>query len=173
MTRTIAMIAVAGIAGSAFAQGYSLSASSNSVNVGDVVTITMNFSNNNRVIAGGIWNFNADNEIGTAASGTWAFPGIFTVGGTGVGATLEGARYLQAPSTNDTQGAVFSYAWTATAEGIVNIDLEGINVLTADLGAFGGDATTVSGNVQIEVIPTPASAAVLGLGGLVAARRRR
>jgi len=173
MTRTIAMIAVAGIAGSAFGQGFALSASSNSVNVGDVVTITMSFNNGAKVLSGGIFNFNADSEIGSAAAGTWAQPGTFTIGGTPNGASLEGARYLQAPNGNPTNGDVFTYAWTATAEGIVNIDLEGISVLEGDLGGFGGTAVQVAGRTTIEVVPTPASAAVLGLGGLAAARRRR
>lgn len=174
MTRKIAMIAVAGIAGSAFGQAYTLSASSNSINVGDTVTITMSYSDNNQVISGGIFNFNADNEIGTAAAGTWNFPGTFTVGGTPMGASLEGARYLQAPNSNDVQGAVFSYDWTATAEGVVNISLEGINVVIGDLGGFGGTVTpTGAAGTTIEVVPTPASAAVLGLGGLAATRRRR
>lgn len=173
MTRTIAMIAVAGIAGSAFGQGFSLSASSNSVNVGDDVVITLNYNDGARVLSGGIFNFNADNTNGSAAAGTWAFPGTFTIGGTPNGASLEGARYLQAPNSNAVNGAIFTYVWTATAEGTVNINLEGISVLTGDQGGFGGTATQVAGSTSIEVVPTPASAAVLGLGGLAAARRRR
>ncbi len=172
MTRTIAMIAVAGIAGSAFGQGFALSASSNSVNVGDVVTITMSYNDAGRVIAGGIWNFAADG--GAAAAGTWVPAGAFTAGGTPDGGSLNGARYLQLPAfANAANGDVFSYAWTATAEGTFTIDLAGINVTTAVPGVSATAPAQVDGRTVIDVVPTPASAAVLGLGGLAAARRRR
>lgn len=40
-------------------------------------------------------------------------------------------------------------------------------------GAGGFDWSSIAGNQYFEVVPAPASAALLGLGGLVAARRRR
>ena len=172
MTRTIAMIAVAGIAGSAFGQGFSLSASSNSVTPGDVVTITMNYDDAGRVIAGGIWNMNADG--GAATIGAWNFAGAFVGNGTPNGGSLENVRYLQLPTFGTpTNGDVFSYTWSAAAEGTYTINLEGINVTTAVSGENATAPTQVDGSVTIEVVPPPASAAVLGLGGLVAARRRR
>ncbi|MEZ6318830.1 MAG: hypothetical protein R3B49_08775 [Phycisphaerales bacterium] len=41
----------------------------------------------------------------------------------------------------------------------------GVNVWATDVGPFG--------NVVVATVPTPASAALFGLGGLVACRRRR
>ncbi len=177
MTRTIAMIAVAGIAGSAFGQGFALSASSNSVNPGDSVTITMSYNDGARVLAGGVFDFTASG--GAATAGAWLVPLSFGNVGVVNGGSIEGARYTQfpTPGTNllaiDASGDLFQYSWSAAAEGVYTIDLSGLNVFTGTLTEVGTAATQASGRVTIEVIPTPASAAVLGLGGLAAARRRR
>jgi hypothetical protein len=178
MIRTFAMIAVAGLVGSASAQTFSLSASATSVNPGDVVTITLSYEGsgaNNAVLSGGIFNMPGTGP-GAAAAGTWNFPGTFVIAGTAADASITGARYLQAPNTNNAQGALYSYNMTATGEGTIVVGLESINAVVGAFGSLGG--TTIAGTVQwegvsIEVVPTPASAAVLALGGLVATRRRR
>lgn len=178
MIRTFAMIAVAGLVGSASAQTFSLSASSTSVNPGEVVTITLSYVGSgpaNAVLSGGIFNMPGSGP-GTAAAGTWNFPGTFTVGGVAADASITGARYLQAPNTNAANGALYSYTITANGEGTIVVGLESINAVVGAQGSLGG--TTLSGTrqwegVTIDVVPTPASAAVLALGGLVATRRRR
>lgn len=186
MTRTIALIAVAGIAGSAAAQSFSLSNDADPAGVlpGTVVTITMSFDPGapNQVLAAGFWRFTNNGAAGTAEAGTWLFPGAFTEGGEPQpGGSLGGAsaasrvRYLQFPYDALAQGPVFQYSFTAGDEGTVVIDLDTVQTSWGEFGtatasntfAFGGTSTS------FEVVPTPGSAAVLGLGGLLAARRRR
>ncbi len=176
MFRTITLIAVVGTTSSALGQGFSLSTSDDVLAPGDTVTITLSFSNGDRVLDSGGFGFTADNEIGTAAEGVWNFPGQVLNPGTPDGASLNSAFYLQLlPHVHNTRGDVFSFEWTATDIGLVTIELAGVRVRDGDLG--GSDRSLpVSGfldTITLEVIPTPASTTVLGLGGLVAARRRR
>lgn len=69
---------------------------------------------------------------------------------------------------NSTSGPGTSNPWWNTELGIVRID-DTVSSLTVYFSQYPGDGI----NVNIGVIPTPASLGVLGLGGLLAARRRR
>lgn len=194
MTRTFALIAVAGIAGSAAAQGsFSLSNNADPAGVlpGTAVTITMSFNPGSagEVLTSGFFRFGNSGAAGEAQAGTWNFGGIQGTGGVpqaggslgALGVSASQAQYGQSiPYQFNTQGEVFSYTFIAGDEGEVVIDMYALN---ARSGVFGGSAAaqllfpnaaeTSRARTTFSVVPTPGSAAVLGLGGLLAARRRR
>lgn len=69
---------------------------------------------------------------------------------------------------SDVDGMGLDLTFSVGADGILRIELFD----TFD-DFFSPQATISSGSVTIQYIPAPASAALLGLGGLAAARRRR
>ncbi|MEL6329480.1 MAG: hypothetical protein AAFR38_07440 [Planctomycetota bacterium] len=75
------------------------------------------------------------------------------------------------------QENLYSFTVTAGAAGLINI---GTGLSNQSLATGANDAGFIAtnfdvsfGSAVVEVVPTPGAAAVLGLGGLVAARRRR
>ena len=86
-----------------------------------------------------------------------------------------------------------NFIWTITLGGVVTVDAAGIlqistdatstgqwfladagpTVGSEDVNAFGGGDGVNSHNFELNVIPTPGALSLLGMGGLLAARRRR
>jgi hypothetical protein len=75
--------------------------------------------------------------------------------------------------------AIGSFTVTVDGMGVLNLDMTAgspfsLEVVDANTGATANDAGTVSlGGATINVVPAPSAMALLGLGGLVAGRRRR
>ena len=85
--------------------------------------------------------------------------------GVGFGVNIPNATYAASGA-----GSGAALAMDATFAGLSSAGSWSLTV--SDLG--GGDTGTIaSANVSIRTIPSPAAAALLGLGGLVATRRRR
>ncbi len=96
------------------------------------------------------------------------FLGDFT-GSMNVGATQFGSSAGQFTMINSLSGPGGQDPWWNTGMGIVRID-DATNSLTVRFDQTAGDGVGV--NIGI-LTPAPGSAALLGLGGLVAIRRRR
>lgn len=62
------------------------------------------------------------------------------------------------------------FNWYFTEMGTYTFDLTGIGTRTA---AAGGGTVSITETFTFQVVPTPGSAALLGMGGLIALRRRR
>lgn len=105
---------------------------------------------------------------GFGANGGVAFAEFFSeIDGGGVSSSeiLSGAPL---GLTNDYQ--TFSFTTFAGPDVSAGITLQIVAVTGANIGS---ESTIFIDNVSVSVVPTPASAAILGLGGLAAARRRR
>jgi len=194
MKSAIAIAAVAGIATVASAQNVgtvSLASSAGTVGFGDTFTISVSVSDNisgNSVFAfdievsgagaGGDFSTGAP----TADAGVFGFSGASTAtGATGLG----GSSDILGPDLDPALDGVTVYTFQVTAgntEGVIDFSSAdgggpnaamqwgvegGIVILPADYDSidFGG--------VSVTVTPAPSGMALLGLGGLVAARRRR
>ncbi|HMN40938.1 MAG TPA: PEP-CTERM sorting domain-containing protein [Phycisphaerales bacterium] len=115
---------------------------------------------------------------------TWSGYGVGAIPPAGATATLPaaiGATYFAQGQFIDIYR--FRYTVTNFANRALVFTLEGLtsqtfNSLAYAGGQWGIDSATFTGQVNltpltVQVVPAPASAALLGLGGLVAARRRR
>lgn len=110
---------------------------------------------------------NTDYTIAAAAAGTWSFDWSYFSSDSGTfdsGGYLLNGFYTQLADNNGS-GASGSVSVPVNAGDII-----GYRVFSAD-GVFGPGELTVK-NFSAPV-PAPASLALLGMGGLVAARRRR
>lgn len=117
----------------------------------------------------------ADDSAGLNGIQRWVFDGsdwtrdaIYNSG------LLEGARIRQLTGTRDDTGAVILYATTVNTGGSSNI------VSIVDAGATPtftiiatADANTVFRGIDFSPIPAPGTAALMGMGLIVASRRRR
>ncbi|MBX3409228.1 MAG: PEP-CTERM sorting domain-containing protein [Phycisphaeraceae bacterium] len=117
----------------------------------------------------------ADDSAGFNGIQRWVFDGsdwtrdaIYNSG------LLEGARIRQLTGTRDDTGAVILYATTVNTGGSSNI------VSIVDAGATPtftiiatADANTVFRGIDFSPIPAPGTAALMGMGLIVASRRRR
>jgi hypothetical protein len=109
---------------------------------------------------------NTDYTIAAIASGTWSFDWKYSstdVGTFDTGGYLLNGVYTQLAANNSQGGGSASIPVLAG-------DIIGYRVFSAD-GIFGEGVLSVT-NFKAP-IPAPASLALLGMGGLVAARRRR
>ncbi len=97
------------------------------------------------------------------------------------GASVEGVNIFNAAllGSNDPSNPIdiFSFEVVAGAAGSLSYVANGVNTVFPDDGIFtlGEEfaGQTSSDAVTINAIPAPGAVALLGLGGLVAARRRR
>lgn len=76
---------------------------------------------------------------------------------------------LDLTSIDDGAGGTLDLSFFSGADG--NIDIEFFESFDDVAGAI--DATFLQGSLQIQYVPAPGALAMLGLGGLVAGRRRR
>jgi MYXO-CTERM domain-containing protein len=82
-------------------------------------------------------------------------------------------QFTSGPGTwtlnNSVTGAGGADPWWNTALGVVQINDAGLTSITVDFSHIRGDGA----GVNIGFVPTPSAAALLGVGALVATRRRR
>ncbi len=160
----------------------------------NAITIT-GFNTNTSIAAGGSFNFQAWTVAGTYLgneqnAGAWTQ--VTTGSGVSAGNDQPSAVTLNNSFTlnaNTTYGVALSLSnpigvgtanhrytnGTGTNQNFSNADLS-IALGAAQNVPFSGSPFTPrvwNGTVFYDVVPTPASAALLGLGGLVATRRRR
>ena len=185
--KNIALLAVAGLATAATAQGVTLtfSADATTVAVGDTISWTVaasftGFQDASAYYGGFVGSFDANNA-GLGTSGNFAN----LMAGTGTAASAAGASVgtinifnaaLLGSNDNGNPLAIFTFDVVTGAAGSLSYSSAGVNTVFGDDGIFtlGEEfaGTWSSDSVTIEV-PAPGAAALLGLGGLVAMRRRR
>ena len=184
--KNIALLAIAGLAAGAAAQGVTLtfSADASSVNVGDTVSWTVSasftgFSDPTAYYGGFVGSFDAsDNGLGMAGN----FMNMMNGEGTpqaANGASVTALNIFNAAllGSNDPSNPIdiFSFDVVTGAQGVLSYGQTGVHSVFPDDGIFSLAqefvGTAVSDSVSI--VPAPGVAALLGLGGLVATRRRR
>jgi len=185
--KNIAILAVAGLAAGAVAQGVTLSfsASASEVNVGDTVSWTVSasftgYSDPTAYFGGFVGTFDAS-DAGLGTSGNFAN----LMAGTGTpaaanGASVEAVNIFNAAllQTNDPANPIDIFTFDVVTSGVgeLSYSASGVYTVFADDGIFtlGDEFSTATVNSDsVSIVPAPGAAALLGLGGLVAARRRR
>ena len=203
MKNALALIAVAGIASAATAQNGSLSMTSSAMTVDSTTTTSFTLSvyadaDFGSAIAGGGFSLSAVGGAGivtdmVGSTPDWAALGFQDNGHAGDG-NYNGLIFGQlifppfipaAPESMLGSGPVlvgtFAVTIAADSAGVVDWSTGGgvgpfvLEVFTDDGGA--GTMTQLTdldfGGVSVNVVPAPSAMALLGLGGLVAGRRRR
>ena len=195
--KTLAIVAVAGLASAASAQNYSLSivGAPAQVNSGTQTTFTIDVVGNadwgTHLVGGGFTISNGgDAGIVTDMSGSvaaWAALGLNDGGHQGEG-NYDQFVFGQLvfppafpPAAGSELGAViasFQVTIAADSEGVIEFNLGAGSPFS--LSIFDGTASVDDtsgalslGSATINVVPAPSAMALLGLGGLVAGRRRR
>ncbi len=189
MNKAIAIAAVAGLAGTAAAQTLNISADVTEIGLGGTITWTVSVTGltAQQYVQAYDMNLNASYNAGTASTFATALSALVgPTAGAAAGASISGASGGQS-TLIDPLGTTFgdvvlgSFTVVAGAEGVLSYSVTDGGVLAADivrarlgsdLGPIAFDGAAVNSG-EVRITPTPASAALLGLGGLVAARRRR
>lgn len=185
-----AILGVAGLAAIASAQSVTVTTttSDNSLLPGETATITVTASFTGAAGFAGYWFDIVDSGTGSGSASGGAF--LNNLGALAPPGTVSGGGYdsLQAANFPIALGgnasnpiAVYTYTFTAGTAGVVNLVTAtnpGSAAPAAQVyltsGSFAATpAATENVGTSITIVPTPASAALLGLGGLAAARRRR
>ncbi|MEM9560100.1 MAG: hypothetical protein AAF995_07305 [Planctomycetota bacterium] len=199
MKTAFAAAVLAGVAGIASAQSLDVVASPNSILPGGSYDVQV-FANSDGSIAAGAngiafagfgLTVSVDNgSIGLAGGDTSAINTALLFGATvddnGDGSfTLVGGQTanlfgLLNPGINQEDPILlFSFTVSGAAEGTSTVSVgqaDGRDFAIAwypDSQAGASETFITSGSATVDVVPTPAAAGLLGLGGLVAARRRR
>ena len=195
--KTAAIIAVAGLASVAAAQSAVVNLTHDGgaeINIGDSVTWTLSVDfTGGECVSGVNMSIVGDTALGTSSSMTYTPTNGGNNGGSSNGSGIGFVNWTnsllfeafgQGAADRSNPFVVGTFGFTATGEGIltyaiakgqassalVSVAPDAFNdILFEDVGAAG-----LSFEVQtLNIVPTPASAALLGLGGLVAVRRRR
>jgi len=190
--KTAAILAVAGVAAAAAAQSINIDVANPTLNPGEstLVTLTAGYGGTDFAVAGVGLDF-----VSSVGSDGWSdvaliapMDGPGTSGGAPSGTGVDGiiAGQIQFPPIGayaDTTNpiAFWSAVYTAPADvaDAFDVDLSTrtsrfdvyINGTSGTSESRLGDLTEGAGTIS--VVPAPASLALLGLGGLAAARRRR
>ncbi|GJM19831.1 MAG: hypothetical protein DHS20C14_20440 [Phycisphaeraceae bacterium] len=196
MNKAIIIAAVAGLAGTAAAQSINVTADRGDGGVyllSETVTWTISVTGltASQFVQGYDFNINGSAAIGTASTFADALTALTNPQpGVAAGASISAVNGGQSTTLNPI-GTFFgdvvigTFTVHADAVGDLSYSLEDGGVLSAtlvrartgsDFGPIaldGSQFATSSHTVTFTDIPTPASAALLGLGGLVAVRRRR
>jgi len=203
MKNALALIAVAGIASAASAQSGSLSITSSAATVDSTTTTSFTLSvwgdaDFGTHISGGGFAMNAVGGAGvvtgmTAASTAWGALGFEDLGYAADGnhngmifGQLIFPPFIPAdPASALGAGPVllgtFAVSIAANSAGTVDWSTAGgvgdfiLEIFTDDgaAGSFTQLAQVAQGSTSVNVVPAPSAMALLGLGGLVAGRRRR
>jgi len=194
--KTAAIIAVAGLASAAAAQSATVSLTHNdgdsTINVGETVTWTLSVAfTGGEVVSGVNMAVNGNNALGTSSDMTYTGTNGGNNGGTSNGAGIGFVNLTNSLFIEAFQGiladranplVIGTFDFTAGAEGVLTYSVDKGQSSSAFVSvaqsAFAETLFANPADVQISVqsltiVPTPASAALLGLGGLVATRRRR
>lgn len=193
--KSIALLAVAGLATVASAQSglnVALTFDKTSIAIGETATATVTASWTG--VAGSYMssinaNFNASGEFVAAsnvAAVAWNNAALgFNGQGTASGASVLGVQASQfsliPPFTNTNPILVTTFTVTGTAEGLLSYSSSTVAGAPAPYSVTGpgfSDPVVFFGNdsfssADLRVTPAPSAMALLGLGGLVAGRRRR
>jgi conserved repeat domain len=197
MKKALALAAVAGLASVAAAQSLTLNISADraTANVGDTITYTVSA---NTAASTYILNVNvhfvaSDAGLGSASAFSWNSWASATNNGNASGASLDNVRGGQSLLFGAIDGSnpivLGTFTVTAGAEGELSYGVvKGTAAASAmfitqrsDQGPFGPQFTFASATANgfslnadsVRIIPAPGAMALLGLGGLAAARRRR
>lgn len=185
--KSIAIITVAGLAATASAQSIAVdfSASATEINVGDTVSWTVSvsftgYADASAYFGGFVGDFIAsDNGLGTAGNIVSNMAGNATTP-TANGASVEGINIFHSAllGTDDNSNpiAIMTFDVVADAEGILDYGAAGV------WSQFGSDFIFATpdeftnpdmSSDRVNIVPAPGALALVGLGGLVAARRRK
>lgn len=189
--KSIVLATVAGLAAAASAQSVTLtfSASATTINVGDTVTWTVRASftgfNDPTAYYGGFAGPAApfaqflanDNGLGVSQNlqNLMAFQGVPA---TSVGASVSNINIFQSALLGAVVSGpmdIFRFDVVAGAVGVLDYDATGVHTVFPNNGPF-TLGVQVPGSVvsdRVNIVPAPAGLALIGLGGLVAVRRRR
>ena len=186
MKKSLAVTAAVGLASGASAQGLDIEPTSDTIDIGESITLTVYADSGPEDYAVAGWNASV-----VADGGAWADPrhhispsqstGIL-IAGEIVGSSVTGILLGQgAPPLGfiPLPGRVIFWSadFSSADEGVFNIATEtGRFEVYTEPGADPATRRTLTpteGSSVITVVPAPASLALLGLGGLAAARRRR
>lgn len=184
MKNAVIVTALAGLATAASAQSVAINfaASASEIAVGDTVTFTVSAAytglSPEGYFGGFVGSFLASGDLGVAGN----FQNFMA--GEGIPPVADGANINDINvfnnaliGTNDASiGEFFSFDVVATAEGMLSYNAAGVSTLFNSDFIFDPridlTAQVTSDTVNI-LVPAPGAAALLGLGGLVATRRRR
>ena len=194
--KTIALAAIAGLAAAASAQNFSLTLVPSTMTVdtsGGAATFTMTVFGDADVgthLLGGAFGLAANGGGDTVQGMTWspaAWSAFNTDGGYAGNGNYNTVVYGQLvipgifpPAPGSELGsAIGSFSVTVDGAGVLDYQLTAGSPFTLEVvdevsGATQNDAGGISlGGATINVVPAPSAMALLGLGGLVAGRRRR
>ena len=185
MKNAVMITAVAGLAAAASAQSAKLtfSADASEVNVGDTINWTVSASftglSGTGYFGGFVGSFLAnDASLGNAGN----FSNLMAGEGTpaaGAGADVNDINVFNSAllGTDDASiGDFFTFSVETTAEGVLEYSAAGVATLFNSDFIFDPaiELTQFAVNSdRVAIVPAPGAAALLGLGGLVATRRRR
>jgi hypothetical protein len=184
--KTAAIFAVAGVAAAAAAQSITMDIADATLAIGEstTVTLTASYGGSDYAIAGVGTSVvgGGDNWSDLALIAPMAGPGTSAgvTSGNGVNGIIAGQlnfppAMIYANPTNPI--AFWSATYTASAEGVFDLstDTSRFDVYVRRESSLSESrlADLREGAGTITVVPAPASLALLGLGGLAAARRRR
>jgi len=197
MKKSALLVSILGVAGAAQANTWILDAPAE-VGPGETFTVSLTLDydpdvvapdeDGNQGLSASIFDVAGSSPDGNSFSvDSWSIAEdlIFLTGdlttsdGTGLQGVNIGQLTLFGPFTADDPLAVLTFEVTAGPEVNTNIDFSTVTeAFQLWIGVFDDNPTSTpfdptEGNSNTFVTPTPASAALLGLGGLVALRRRR
>ena len=199
MKNAIAIAAVAGIASAATAQSISVTAAPSTINPGESYTVTITADStgvvpsgdNGVAFAGFGLTISVDNGVIGLADGDTSSLNQSYLFGAGVTGNGDGSFEIVGGQTANLFGLLNPGIDLSTSVQIISFEVTGaaegfstVSVATTDGRDFGAawypDSQAgasvelqVSESATVEIVPTPAAVGLLGLGGLVAARRRR
>lgn len=193
--KSIALMAVAGLATVASAQSLSVSLSfdATSIEIGQTATATLSASFTGQPAGAYLSSVNVDliasgafADASNVAAVAWNNVGLgFDGQGSASGADVLGVEASQfsliPPITAGSPILITTFTVTGTAEGVLSYSVEAANGAPFMFSVTGGGFSdpVVAYNAEsfssgnLTVTPAPSAMALLGLGGLVAGRRRR
>jgi len=194
MKNAIAIAAIAGLATAAVADlTVNIDFGATSINVGETTTATMTASfTGTGTPYMSVANFSVvgDDALATASGvvlGDWNMAALGAATGTASGAGISGIKISQQAlfgAVDTTSNGLLIASWTVTADAEGLLTYSGVDGAPFSFGindadnSFGtptqyGVDVISSARLSITAVPAPSAMALLGLGGLVAGRRRR
>lgn len=180
MKKSLAIFAAVGVASAASAQSVDIEPLDSTVGLGEAVTLTVfaDSGPDDYAVAGFNFNVNASGGDWGGLTSLLTHPGQNpgTVVGSNVEDVSSGQLFAFGFVPEPGRIAVWSGDFSSATEGVFDISTETtrFEVYTENMeGSPRRSLTPTEGSASVTVIPAPASLALLGLGGLLFARRRR